>query len=264
MTAWLAAAAEVLGAKVAFAAEVSTAAFDKPFEGTGSFVDWATWTTIAVAILILVILALTLLLRRRNPSPAAENLLLFSGLCVLPIFLMVVGVFATFEGSKTVAFCHSCHTAMDLYVDDMHDPKSETLAAKHYKNRYIQHDQCYTCHADYGVHGTAKAKITGLFHLYKWLTNSETAQGKEQIRMYGYGYPNTWCLNCHAGSQKFLAREEHQDWKESLVAPDPETGAPGFFCHTCHAPVHPSLESSAARDSGSVALCRSLARLLRG
>ena len=34
--------------------------------------------------------------------------------------------------------------------------KSETLAAKHYKNRFIRENQCYTCHSDYGVAGTAR------------------------------------------------------------------------------------------------------------
>lgn len=43
-----------LGAAVAYGAE-TTLSLEHPFEGTGSFVDWAEWTTGVIAILILMI-----------------------------------------------------------------------------------------------------------------------------------------------------------------------------------------------------------------
>ncbi len=65
----------------------------------------------------------------------------------------------------TVNACGDCH-AMEGHVADLRNPASDSLAAKHYKNRYIQTDQCYTCHSDYGMFGTVNAKLEGLGHVY--------------------------------------------------------------------------------------------------
>ena len=122
------------------------------------------------------------------------------------------------------------------------------LAAKHYKNRFIQQEQCYTCHADYGVFGTMSAKFTGLFHLYHWLTSSQTALGLAQIHLY-HPYQNTWCLHCHAGSKRFLEADggTHLGLADQLVSVDPKTGAPRMSCLTCHGPIHPTVEQWKAR-----------------
>ena len=48
---------------------------------------------------------------------------------------------------------------MQVYVDDMLDSESESLAAVHYKNRYIPSNQCYDCHTSYGMFGTVEAKM---------------------------------------------------------------------------------------------------------
>lgn len=223
---------------------------EHPFEGTGSFVDWAEWTTAVIALLILAIVLMTLFFGRRRIAPPQVQFLRFVGLCALPIFMLVVGTFANFEGSKRVSFCQSCHTAMDLYVNDMRDPESKTLAAVHFKNRYIQEEQCYHCHADYGVHGAIGAKAKGLSHLYHWVTNSPTAQGIKQIKHYG-PYKNELCLPCHAGSQAFLKIEEHLDFQEDMLTKDPDTGAPGMSCLDCHGPAHKPLKGEATAQKGS-------------
>ena len=151
---------------------------ETPFEGRGSFVDWANLITIILAILT-VILVVYVAFARRRTLPSATRLLGFLGLCVFPLFMMLFGNFATFEGGSKVSFCHSCHTAMDPYVEDMRDKTSTTLAAVHYKNRYFQEHQCYQCHADYGVAGTAKSKFRGLQHLYFWVTGSATNRSNQ-------------------------------------------------------------------------------------
>ncbi len=235
------------GAAIANASETGTPSFEHPFEGSGSFVDWAEWTTMGTAGLIVLVVLLTVLAGRKFFSPNGVQFLRFVGLFALPIFLLVVGTFANLEGSKRVDFCQSCHTAMELYVDDMRNVKSNTLAAVHYKNRYIHEEQCYHCHADYGVHGAVSAKSRGLIHLYHWIANSPTAQGEKQIKHYG-AYPNTLCLACHAGGQAFLAIEDHMDFQDDLITKDPETGETGMSCLDCHGPAHkPLAEKLAAR-----------------
>lgn len=249
-TPWGITASVLMHAATIAAAETTGLSIKEPFKGRGSFVDWAEWTTAALAILIVLIVLFTLLFGRRQSNPLHINFLRFVGLCALPVFLLVVGTFANFEGSKRVEFCHSCHTAMDLYVDDMRDPASNTLAARHYKNRYIQEEQCYHCHADYGVNGAIGAKSRGLIHLYYWVKKSATAQGKEQIQLYGY-YDNKLCLYCHAGGHAFLSINDHLDFQNELMEIDAQTGAPGMSCMACHEPAHLSLQDKRSVQKGS-------------
>lgn len=239
----------VSGLGVAYAQtseEAKTLTLEKPFEprdiGEWNAVDWAESITSILGTLILIIVIFTLIFGRRLPLPVTKYLR-FVGLCALPIFLLLFGFFATFEGSKSVAFCASCHMSMGSYANDMKDRDSETLAALHYKNRYIQEAQCYSCHINYGVFGTMQGKLTGLKHFYYWATNSPTARGEKQIKLYEV-YQNDLCLRCHAGSSIFLKadKEVHIDIAEGLLGKD-EDGEPMIHCLDCHGPVHPSLSS---------------------
>ena len=231
--------------------ETAELILEKPFEGRGGAVELAGSLTTALGILILIIIIFTTLFERRLLRPSIISSLRFTSLCVLPIFVLLFGSFATLEGSKRTEFCHSCHSAMDLYVDDMRDRESKTLAAIHYNKRQIQTNECYSCHADYGVWGTAEAKGRGLIHLYYWLTDSATARGEEQIRLYG-SYQNSLCLYCHSGSQSFLesGRRVHRKFADALLEKKAD-GAPIMACGKCHGPAHPKLadKKSKARDA---------------
>lgn len=226
---------------------------NNPFEATGitewSAVQWAESTTVLIGILVLIIVIGTIIFERRL-SPIISSVLRLLGLCILPIFLMLFGSFATFEGSKRVEFCTSCHSAMSMYVDDLKDSNSKTLAAVHYKNRYIQEAHCYNCHVNYSVFGTIKGKLVGLKHLYYWVSNSPTARGMKQIRLYGY-YPNESCLRCHAGSKRFLEADEgvHVENAKELLHKD-KNGEPGLSCLECHGPAHPSLKEKEGIKGG--------------
>ena len=63
---------------------------------------------------------------------------------------------------------------MNPYVQDLRNVQGESLAAVHYKNRYIQEDHCYTCHSDYGMAGTVMAKFAGLGHVWRYTTGTYT------------------------------------------------------------------------------------------
>ncbi len=224
--------------------EAKALTLDEPFEPRGivewDAVQWAESITMVLGILILIIVIFTMFFGRRLPPPIT-NFMRFVGLFALPVFLLPFGSFATFEGSKTVSFCQSCHSAMGLYVNDMKDRESETLAALHYKNRYIHEAECYNCHVNYGVFGAVQAKLTGLKHVYYWVTRSATARGEEQIKLYG-AYQNDLCLRCHAGSRVFLEVDNrvHMDMQKGLLGKD-KKGEPIIPCLDCHGPAHRSL-----------------------
>jgi hypothetical protein len=63
-----------------------------------------------------------------------------------------------FESSGTVSACGSCHV-MTPFVRDLQDPKSNTLAATRFKNRFILRNLRYECHSDY-------AKLSGVGHVF--------------------------------------------------------------------------------------------------
>ncbi|MCP5119360.1 MAG: hypothetical protein GY953_51825, partial [bacterium] len=82
---------------------------------------------------------------------------LVAGVLVVPFISTMFGTLLVFERAERVEFCGSCHQAMQVYVDDMQNPNSESLAAVHYRNRYIPRNQCYTCHTSFGMFGTVQA-----------------------------------------------------------------------------------------------------------
>jgi nitrate/TMAO reductase-like tetraheme cytochrome c subunit len=223
-------------------AESGPVSIREPYHPAGTFVDYAEWTTVGLAVLIPTLIVVARLLSRRRRWFPVVSPLRFASLATLPAFLIATGVFATFEGAKEVEFCESCHQPMELYVSDMKDRESQTLSALHFNNRYIQHEQCYTCHADYGVFGTVEAKLTGLRHMYYWMSGSETARGEKQIGTYS-PYRNELCLRCHAGSEKFLQAGggTHAAIEEELTTTDQETR---ISCLVCHGPAHATLEQS--------------------
>lgn len=230
--------------------EIARQVLEHPLRPSGDFAELGVVVTTALAILVLVLVLGTALFGERRLSPGVASSLGVVGLCVLPVFMMLFGAYTTVERSKSVEFCHSCHSAMNMYVADMQDPASGTLAAVHYQQRWIMQHECYRCHADYGIWGSADAKLRGFAHLYHWLLRSPTALGAAQIHTYR-PYRNALCLGCHAGGAGFVAsgRGVHMTIAQNLVEPDPDTGAEVTSCLDCHGPAHPSLASPHAEPS---------------
>jgi hypothetical protein len=152
--------------------------------------------------------------------------LLFVGAVATPLLITGVGTILVFEKAERVEFCASCHLTMKSFVDDMKNPQSASLAALHYKNRYIPDNQCYNCHTSYGIFGTVEAKKEGLTDVYKYYTR--TFHSPIKMR---HPYPNHDCLKCHAGSAKWLA--SHEDYKDSLFSGQ-------ATCMQCHADSNPA------------------------
>jgi nitrate/TMAO reductase-like tetraheme cytochrome c subunit len=215
----------LLGATEALAADLGPATA-RPEGWIGTTAQWTQGLGLALGLINLVILVLAWRGLRRGGNVMAVGGMLIVGITLLPLLVTFIGYLHGFHGMETVQSCGSCHV-MTPYVRDLTDPKSEGLAAVHYKNRYIQENQCYTCHSDYGMFGTAAAKMAGVRHVYDHVTGAYTLPIK-----IAEPYPNVRCLGCHGESQKFLKSETHA----GEVRPQLVSGT--VSCLDCHAPAH--------------------------
>jgi nitrate/TMAO reductase-like tetraheme cytochrome c subunit len=172
---------------------------------------------------------------RRGELTAGTKQVFFVCIVVLPVAVIFFGYQYGLEASRSVDACGACHV-MASHVADLRDATSDTLAAVHYKNRYIQAEHCYTCHSDYGMTGTVTAKLEGLGHVWHYTVGSYVLP----LRI-SKPYSNTRCLYCHGASQKFLASPGHP----AEVRPELMRGATS--CLDCHAPAHPQAGPAARR-----------------
>jgi len=182
---------------------------------------------LAVVILTGLGLVLWSLFRYRGRDVGAISWgLLIAGTIAFPMMLTGTGTILVLERVRTVQVCGSCHLTMKSYVDDMMNPKSNSLAAVHFTNRYIAENQCYECHTSYGMLGTLQSKKQGIIDVYKYYTH--TFQLPLQLRQ---PYRDGDCLKCHAGATKFIAA--HEDSQEKIFAGK-------VTCMQCHAETHPA------------------------
>ena len=159
-------------------------------------------------------------------SPLYKRIAPFAFL-VIPVFIIVIGNYHVFEGSQEVSSCLGCHVMAPM-VNDMRNPQSMTLAARHYKNKWIAKKQCFTCHKDYGLNGTIQAKISGFRHLVKYTLKIY----EDPIRFRGR-FNNQNCLICHRGTTKFERIKSHQTLRKRLE--ESRTN-----CTLCHGFPHPT------------------------
>lgn len=184
---------------------------------------------------------LTWFLLRRPPLTRATKLWLLLGLGVFPIGAAGASNVQGYEATTKREFCGSCHV-MTGYANDSGDPKSLGLASRHGRNAYFGDRNCYTCHADYGMYGTALTKLGGMRHVWLYYTefrsmSPEEAHEKIHIRK---PYPNENCMHCHStelqGWQRFA---EHRSSVQDVRAGRMGCASPG-----CHGYGHPFSKSS--------------------
>lgn len=181
---------------------------------------------IAATIIALVGLIVVEFFMKKRLARGSYKWLLFLGLFMLPVITIISGTTTLLEETTTVESCASCHI-MEPFVNDMMDPNSPTLAARHFKNKWIAKNQCYHCHTSYGVHGTAEAKRDGFRHWLLYVTET----WPEPISFKG-SYPNSNCLTCHGPTESFQEVNSHIALREKL-------GKDEVSCATCHGPIHP-------------------------
>ena len=201
----------------------------------GTTSEWVRGFGIAFGLLNLVLLAFAWKsLRSGGVTPTARGWL-FVAVGLVPVMVAFLSFAHGLEGSTTLSACGSCHV-MTPFVQDLQNVKSDSLAAKHFKNRYIRESQCYTCHSDYGLAGTIKAKFEGLGHVWRYTAGAYTVPIK-----INEPYPNVRCLGCHAGSQKFINASGHpkEEMHNLLDGTVP--------CIACHGPAHEVQQKAASR-----------------
>lgn len=202
-------------------------------EGWGSWVDWGILISLGVCTIIVVLIATTHLLYRRRATARPALVLSLVSLGILPLTLLPLGNFTAVEYAKQEQFCATCHAAMQPYVDDMRAPNGKSLAALHYQDNLAPTQpgiQCYACHANYGVHGTFKAKLQGLSDAYRYVTGTFTTP----IRLRS-PFKNEECLKCHLSSRLFRTVRLHQDMQGQVSAPLINGTV---ACGMCHASGH--------------------------
>jgi cytochrome c-type protein NapC len=173
---------------------------------------------------------------RRPPLDGATKVSLFMGLGAFPIGLAALGNYQDFEATKNRAFCGSCHV-MIPHASDSDDPKSQSLAARHARNRMFGGDNCYACHADYGMFGTVTTKMGGMRHVYLYATeyrNTSLAEARAKIHLVK-PYPNGNCMQCHSTEGELWMK--HPDHKASLE--DVRSGRVSCASGGCHGFAHP-------------------------
>ncbi len=201
----------------------------------GTTSDWIRGFGIGLAILNLVLLAFAWRsLRPGVMTPTARGWL-FVSVGLVPMVIALLAFAHGLEDTATVTSCGSCHM-MTPFVEDLRNVKSDTLAATHFKNRYIQENQCYTCHSNYGLAGTVMAKLAGLGHVWRSMTGEYSIPIK-----ISRPYSNVRCLGCHGASQKFLTSAGHP--KEDV----PDLMANRTSCLDCHGPAHQAQKQAARR-----------------
>ncbi|HJR76407.1 MAG TPA: NapC/NirT family cytochrome c [Nitrospiraceae bacterium] len=181
---------------------------------------------IAAAVAGILLLVLVQHVYRGRLQRGTYRRLLLIGLFVLPMIVTWTTTKTVMEGTKSVQACMSCHV-MAPFVNDMENPSSPTLAARHYRNNWIAKDQCYSCHVTYGVTGTVEGKRDGFRHWLYYVTNTYA----DPIQ-YAGSYDNSNCLNCHHGTAKWERVKSHQALME-------EFSGDRIACIACHGPPHP-------------------------
>ncbi|TVQ02772.1 MAG: hypothetical protein EA359_11140 [Balneolaceae bacterium] len=190
----------------------------------GEMMRWAGILSIVTAILIL--LFIEFFYREKISRLSYRSLMIVSMLALPGVVVLSTGT-TVLETTKTVHSCASCHV-MDPFVNDLFNSESTTLAARHYKNRWIAEYQCYTCHTTYGAHGTFEGKRDGFRHWLLYVTNS----WEDPISFAG-SYPNQNCTACHGGTRKFSEVPSH-------IALSGRMRADEVSCTSCHGPAHPT------------------------
>jgi cytochrome c-type protein NapC len=111
-----------------------------------------------------------------------------------------------------------------LYVDD-----PGYVPAAHYQNHRIPVEEaCYTCHTDYALYGSLRAKMEGLQHIYvQYLGTIPTT-----ITLF-QPYNNRECLHCHLGARSFESNPIHQAIMDSIKSNQMSCVTSG-----CHDTVH--------------------------
>jgi cytochrome c-type protein NapC len=173
---------------------------------------------------------------RRPPLVRETKIWLLLGLGVFPIAAATSGNVQGFEATKSREFCGSCHV-MGPHRADSDDPASHSLASRHARNPMFGDENCYACHADYGMFGTVVTKAGGMRHVWLYYTQyreTPIEEAKQTIKLRA-PYPNSNCMQCHSTRDDiWLKVSDHKGALEDVRADRVSCASAG-----CHGLAHP-------------------------
>lgn len=166
----------------------------------------------------------------------ATKIILLGGIGLLPLATASTGSIAGFEATKARRFCGSCHV-MTPYKIDSEDRHSTALAARHARNELFGEENCYACHANYGMFGTVITKMGGMRHVYEYVLhyrNMSLEEAKATIHIR-QPFQNSTCMHCHSTEgTSWNAVKDHVSIVDRVRAGTVSCASSG-----CHGPAHP-------------------------
>jgi nitrate/TMAO reductase-like tetraheme cytochrome c subunit len=194
-------------------------------------------TFIALVCAVLAAGILVFYLVRRPPLTAVTKIGLLLGLGVFPIGVAAAGNIEGFEATEKREFCGSCHV-MAAHAADSEDRMSSSLSSRHARNKLFGNDNCYVCHADYGMYGTMLTKMGGMRHVWLYYTQYRTttmAEAKNTIHLR-QPFPNDNCMQCHSTEDAiWLKLPDHRAALDDVRADRVSCASKG-----CHGLAHPN------------------------
>jgi len=191
--------------------------------------------TALIIALVLISIALIGVLVARPGLTATQGgkVMAFLVLFLLPILCASLGVSSELERSKATKFCLSCHI-MEPYGQSLRVDDPTYLAAAHFQNHRVPADvACYTCHTNYTMFGSTKAKMAGLRHVYVYYLTKPPAP--ENIKLHE-PYSNRECLHCHLGARSFEQGAVHT--ADADLLPSVKANKVSCVSSGCHETVH--------------------------
>ena len=180
---------------------------------------------------------------KHPPLSGVIKVWLLLGLGVFPIGAAFAGNIQGYQTTEKRAFCASCHV-MSPETSDSDDPRGTSLSSRHARNALFGADDCYVCHADYGMFGTVLTKIGGMKHVWMYYTRYRGVSAddaKKTIALYK-PFPNAACMECHSSTVELW--KAVPDHKASLD--DTRAGRMGCASEGCHGFAHPFFRAPAA------------------
>jgi len=199
---------------------------------------------IAVASAALAALLVLWFLIRRPALTRSTKIVLFLGIGAFPLATAATGNVSGYEATKSRRFCGSCHV-MTPYASDSANAESKTLAARHARNELFGDENCYACHADYGMFGTITTKLGGMRHVYEYVFHYRDMpldEAKQKIHIR-HPFSNATCMHCHStDGQSWNAVPEHASLRIDVRSGEVSCASAG-----CHGPAHPFSKMEASR-----------------
>jgi nitrate/TMAO reductase-like tetraheme cytochrome c subunit len=193
------------------------------------------FATLFVLLLIAfsVFLISVLVFRPQVTSTPVGKIVAFLALFAFPLLSVGMGFSTQMNRSKSTQFCLSCHI-MEPYGKSLHVDDTSHLAAAHFQNHRVPADEaCYTCHTNYAMFGTIKAKLGGLRHIYVYYLGHPPKPA--DIKLYE-PFNNRECLHCHAGARSFEEGAVHA--ADPTLLPDVKSNRVSCLSSGCHQTVH--------------------------